>query len=339
MSVKAFITGVADTALSDEERAFLRRERPWGLILFARNCAAADQIRELVGEFRSCVGRDDAAVFIDQEGGRVQRLKPPICPLYPTGRTYGRIFEADAEKGRRATYLGARLIASDLTGVGINGDCLPVLDVPSVGAHDVIGDRAYGTNPDIVAELGRIAAEALLDGGVLPVIKHVPGHGRAGVDSHLELPHVCEDKQALAECDFPPFKALSDMPLAMTAHVVFEALDRDAPATVSKRIIEEIIRGELGFDGCLMSDDISMQALSDTIGKRTENLFRAGCDIALHCNGEFAEMTEVAAATPVLAGDAARRAASAMARITHMISADAVAMRAEFEALLDEFAA
>lgn len=338
MSFKAFITGVAGTELTRDERSFLANERPWGLILFARNCADAGQIRDLTEAYRSIVDDAAAPVFIDQEGGRVQRLRPPICREYPAGRTYGRLYEADRENGRRAAYLGTRLIAADLIDLGINGDCLPLLDVPAADAHDVIGDRAYSKDPDAVADLGRAAATGLLDGGVLPVIKHIPGHGRARADSHVDLPRVDAALDALRERDFPPFKALSDMPLAMTAHVVFDAIDGAAPVTVSKRAVEGVVRGELGFDGCLMSDDVSMRALDGTIGERTRALFAAGCDLALHCNGEFAEMREVALATPVLAGLSERRANSALRRRRPPGVFDRLAAAAEFDALLAEIA-
>jgi len=313
---KAFITGAAGLSLTADERAFLADERPWGLILFARNCAAADQIRDLGSRFRDAVGRADAPVLIDQEGGRVQRLKPPGWRRYPTGRAYGAVYARDPAAGRRAAFLGARLIAEDLAALGITVDCLPLADVPAPGGHDVIGDRAYAADPAVVADLARAAAAGLLAGGVLPVVKHVPGHGRAGADSHLALPVVDTDRATLEATDFAPFKALADLPLAMTAHVVYTALDAAAPATTSRRVVEEVIRGTIGFDGCLMGDDVSMQALSGDIGARTRALFAAGCDLALHCNGDFAEMRAVAAQTPVLAGEPARRAQAALDRLT-----------------------
>lgn len=313
---KAFITGAAGLILTADEQAFLAAERPWGLILFARNCDTATQITDLVLRFRDLVGRADAPVLIDQEGGRVQRLKPPGWRRYPTGRAYGEIYDADPAAGRRAAYLGARLIADDLAALGITVDCLPVADVPAPDGHDVIGDRAYSTNPAVVAEMARAAAEGLMAGGVLPVVKHVPGHGRARADSHLALPVVETDRATLEAIDFAPFKALADLPLAMTAHVVYTAIDPHAPATTSHRVIEEVIRGTIGFDGCLMGDDVSMKALAGSIDDRTRALFAAGCDLALHCNGDFAEMRAVADATPVLTGEAARRASAALARLT-----------------------
>ena len=332
--LKAFICGVSGVSLNDDERRFIGRERPWGLILFARNCASAEEIRSLVADYRTLIGRADAPVFIDQEGGRVQRIKPPICPAYPPGREFGLLYQRDRDSGARAAYLGARLIADDLHALGINADCLPLLDVPAAGAHDIIGDRAYGMDAEAVVTLGRAVADGLLDGGVLPVIKHIPGHGRAGSDSHLALPVVDAEHTLLSSQDFPPFRELSDLPLAMTAHVVYSAVDPDAPATISNRVINDIIRGEIGFDGCLMSDDVSMQALKGTIGERTERLFMAGCDLALHCNGDLAEMHEVAEATPVLTGRSAERADAAIARLVPPKPLDRDATWSEFASLI-----
>jgi beta-N-acetylhexosaminidase len=312
---KAMITGCAGKSFTEDEVAFLTREKPWGLILFARNIGAAEEIRALTAHFRMLVGRDDAPVFIDQEGGRVQRIREPITQSYPSGATIGALYRADPEAGKQAARTMSRLHAADLLPLGINADCLPVLDVPVEGAHDVIGDRAYGKDPETVAILGRAAAEGLLEGGVLPVIKHIPGHGRAFSDSHKALPVVDTPLEELRVHDFPPFKALADMPIAMTAHVVYSAIDPVRPATTSPRVIEEIIRGEIGFDGLLMSDDVSMHALSGDFGARTESIFGAGCDVVLHCNGVMDEMLAVAAQTPVLAGEAAKRAERALARL------------------------
>ncbi|GAB4351107.1 MAG: beta-N-acetylhexosaminidase [Oricola sp.] len=313
---KAMITGCAGNVLTRDEETFLARERPWGLILFARNIGTPDEIRALTGHFRALVGRDDAPVFIDQEGGRVQRIREPITQSYPSGEAIGAIYRGDPEAGKRAARTMSRLHAADLLPLGINADCLPVLDVPVEGAHDVIGDRAYGKDPETVAVLGREAAEGLIEGGVLPVIKHIPGHGRAFADSHKALPVVDASLDELRAHDFPPFKALADMPMAMTAHVVYSAVDAERPATTSPRVVEEIIRGEIGFDGLLMSDDVSMHALSGDFGARTESIFGAGCDVVLHCNGVMEEMLAVAAATPELAGKAAERAGRALAMLS-----------------------
>lgn len=333
MTVSAFISGCAGPTLSADEVAFFRDTRPWGFILFKRNCETPDQIRALTAALRAAADRPEAPILIDQEGGRVQRLGPPQWPAYPDGRTFGEIFARDPASGRRAARLGARLIAADLAALGIDVDCLPVLDVPVEGAHDVIGRRAYGLTPAVVADLGRAAAQGLLDGGVLPVIKHVPGHGRAGVDSHLHLPVVDAPRALLETTDFPPFRANAELPLAMTAHVVYAAIDPDRPATTSKRVIDEVIRGFCGYDGCLMSDDLSMKALSGTLGGLTEAALDAGCDLVLHCNGDLAEMREVAAHCRPLAGEALRRALKAEAMRRRPAAFDEAEARAEFARL------
>lgn len=309
---KAMIVGCAGKTFSVDEVAFLTREKPWGLILFSRNIGLPQEITALAAQFRMLVGRDDAPIFIDQEGARVQRIREPITRTYPSGAEIGALYRENEEKGLRAAWLMSRLHAADLLPLGINVDCLPVLDVPVKGAHDVIGDRAYGFEPEIVTALGREAARGLTDGGVLPVIKHIPGHGRAFADSHKELPVVKASLEELREHDFRPFAALNEAPMAMTAHVVFSAIDPQRPATTSPFLIQEIIRGELGFDGLLMSDDVSMQALSGDFATRTESIFGAGCDVVLHCNGVMEEMLAVAGQTPWLAGKAAERAERAL---------------------------
>jgi beta-N-acetylhexosaminidase len=329
MSSSSFICGCRGPVLAPEEIAFFRDARPWGFILFARNCETPEGIRALTAGLREAVGRD-APILIDQEGGRVQRLRPPLWPAYPEGRRYGEIAERDPELGRRATRLGARLIAADLFDLGIDVDCLPVADVPVEGAHDVIGRRAYWTTPERVADLAAAACAGLRAGGVLPVIKHVPGHGRAGVDSHLRLPVVETDRATLERTDFAPFAALAGEPLAMTAHVVYAAIDPERPATTSATVIGEVIRGAIGFSGCLMSDDVSMQALSGTIGERTAAALAAGCDLVLHCNGDLAEMRAVAEHCPPLAGRGAARAAAALAARRPPEPFDRDAARAEF---------
>ncbi|MBL0405434.1 beta-N-acetylhexosaminidase [Microvirga aerilata] len=317
MKTRAFIAGCAGLELTPDEVAFFKEADPWGFILFRRNVADPEQVRALCASIRDAVGRADAPILIDQEGGRVQRMGPPHWPKYPAGGAYGRVHANDPLVQREITRLGARLIAHDLRQVGITVDCLPVLDVPSPGSHDIIGDRAYGKTPSQVAVLGRAAAEGLMAGGVLPVVKHMPGHGRAASDSHLSLPVVDATREELERHDFAPFRMLTDMPLAMTAHVVYTALDPDRPATTSRIVIEEIIRGHIGYDGLVMTDDLSMHALSGAFRDRAEAAFAAGCDMALHCNGNMEEMTAVAEAAPVLAGEALRRANAALARITH----------------------
>jgi len=315
VSTSACILGCASTTLSREETAFFRDVQPWGFILFARNIETPDQVRKLVEALRETVGRADAPVLIDQEGGRVQRLKPPHWPLYPPGRAYGRLATNDPLMKREIARLGARLIAHDLASLGINVDAVPVLDVPDPQGHEIIGDRAYGETPEEVAVLGRAAAEGLIAGGVLPIIKHIPGHGRAKADSHLELPVVEASWDELDGRDFQPFRVLSDMPMAMTAHVIYSAVDKKRPATTSKKAIRKVIRGAIGFDGLVMSDDLSMKALSGDFRERARDSLAAGCDVVLHCNGEMAEMKGVLEGTGALKGRAKQRAEVALARI------------------------
>jgi beta-N-acetylhexosaminidase len=331
--MRAFITGVAGTALSDEERLFLGDAQPWGFIVFARNIAGPEPLRRLIAELRATVGRD-APVLIDQEGGRVARLRPPNWPEYPPGAAYGALYGLDRDAGLAAARLGGRLIAHDLADLGIDVDCLPVADVPVAGADAVIGDRAYGTEPGKVAAIARAIAEGLADGGVLPVLKHIPGHGRATADSHKRLPVVTAERATLETTDFAAFRPLAGLPLGMTAHVVFSALDPIAPATTSPAIVEGVIRDSIGFRGLLMSDDISMGALSGSISERSAAAIAAGCDVVLHCNGELAEMRDVAAAVPALAGAPARRAAAALAQKQPPKPIDVAASRAEFARLL-----
>ncbi|HEX2843569.1 beta-N-acetylhexosaminidase [Hyphomicrobium sp.] len=308
----AFITGLSGATLSADEAAFLKSAAPAGLILFGRNCVSHDQIRRLVGDAREAVGTDDFLVLIDQEGGRVQRLRPPLGRELPSASAYASLYAEDPDLAKDAAFLAARLVADDLRSLGINTDCAPVLDVPVEGAHDIIGDRAYGRDPVQVAALARAVAEGFMAGGVLPVIKHIPGHGRATADSHLELPVVNEPHEVLSASDFAPFRSLSDMPAAMTAHVVFSAIDASHPASTSPKLTRDIIRGEIGFDGLLMSDDLSMKALTGTFAERTDAVLSAGSDLALHCSGVLAEMEEVAAAAPTLVGDAVRRFRTAL---------------------------
>lgn len=335
MGIKAFITGVAGKTISSEEREFLDHEHPWGLILFARNIEDRKQVHKLVDQFREAVGRSNAPVLIDQEGGRVQRLKEPHWQKHAPGQTLGNLWRANKKNGERAIYLQSRLIAYDLYEIGINVDCLPVLDVPVEGGHDVIGDRAYSKDPKEVAIMGKIACQGLLDGGVLPVIKHIPGHGRAGADSHKELPVVTASLETLEKSDFVPFKALCDMPLAMTAHVRYEALDAHNCATVSSTIIQNIIREQLKFNGLLMSDDLSMEALEGDFAERTQASFAAGCDLVLHCNGVMAEMEEIASVCDVLDGEALARAEAALQQIHEPDEIDVDALRSELNKLLE----
>ena len=307
---RAFICGCAGLALSAGEIAFLRESDPWGLILFKRNVGDREQLRALTKSFRSTVGRDDAPVLIDQEGGRVQRMGPPHWRAYPAAAR----FDASLPVGEAedAARLAARLIAHDLREVGITIDCAPVLDVAEPGTHAVIGSRALSERPERVAALARACAEGLMAGGVAPVVKHIPGHGRARADSHLELPRVNSSREELAR-DFAPFAALKDLPMAMTAHVVYSALDPENPATTSPIIVREIMRQEIGFDGLIMSDDVSMKALGGPFEARVRAIFAAGLDVALHCNGDLEEARSVASETPELAGRALERAEAALA--------------------------
>jgi beta-N-acetylhexosaminidase len=309
------IFGCAGPALTDAEARFFAATQPWGFILFGRNIVSPGQVRRLVAALRATVDRPDAPVLIDQEGGRVARLGPPNWPRYPPAKAFADLARSDPRLACEMTWLGARLIAHDLHSLGINVDCAPVVDVPGPGGHAVIGDRAYGEDADTVALLAGVATEGLMAGGVCPVIKHIPGHGRARADSHLETPVVTASLSELEASDFAPFKALADAPMAMTAHVTYAAIDPAGPATISPVVIEEAIRGRIGFSGLLMSDDISMRALTGPLEQRTRAALGAGCDVVLHCNGDAAEMAQVAAAAGELAGEAAARAARALERV------------------------
>jgi beta-N-acetylhexosaminidase len=306
----AVIFGCAGPRLEASERAFLHDADPLGFILFQRNCESPGQVKDLVTALRDSVGRADAPVLIDQEGGRVARLRPPHWRRYPAAATIAALGPAAADAAR----LVARCIADDLGALGITVDCLPVLDLSIPGADAVIGDRSFGADPAVVAALGRAACEGLLAGGILPVIKHIPGHGRATVDSHLACPVVTEDRATLAATDFAPFRALHDMPWAMTAHVIYAALDRDHPATLSRSLVEDVIRRDLRFDGVLVSDDLSMHALGGSLATRAASALAAGCDVVLHCNGKRAEMDEVAGSVGRLGAAALRRVAAGEAR-------------------------
>jgi beta-N-acetylhexosaminidase len=328
----AFICGLSGAALTEEERAFLREARPWGVILFRRNVESRARLRALTDSVRDALGDGAAPILVDQEGGRVQRLAPPHWRGYPSAATFARA-ASSAEGAARLAWLGARLIADDLREVGISIDCLPVLDAPQPGAHGVIGDRAYGENPESIARIGRAAARGLLDGGILPVMKHIPGHGRARADSHLELPVVEASRAELELVDFAPFIANADLPIAMTAHVVYTALDPVMPGTLSKAVIR-VIREAIGFDGLLVTDDLSMKALQGNFRQRAEAAIAAGCDIVLHCNGDLDEARAVAEGAPVLAGRALARADKALEALTHIEDFNPVDGAREFDAAL-----
>ncbi len=331
----AAIYGCAGPRLGDDEREFFRKSAPYGFILFARNVETPEQLRALVRDLRDAVGRDDAPVLIDQEGGRVQRLKPPHWRAAPPGRRFGEALLCDAKSAEQGAEANARLIAAELADLGIDVDCLPLLDVPVPGAHDIIGDRAFGETPEVVIALGRAVCRGLRAGGVMPIVKHIPGHGRARSDSHLELPLVEASLAELRATDFAPFKALADEACwAMTAHVVYSAIDPSAPATLSAKVIGEVIRGEIGFDGPLISDDLSMKALSGDFAGRTKGALAAGCDLVLHCNGDMAEMAAVAGACAPLTDRAAARLARAAAGLTKPSAIDRAALLAQVEGLI-----
>jgi beta-N-acetylhexosaminidase len=331
----AAIYGCAGLELSAAEADFFRAADPFGFILFARNCQTPDQIRELVTALRESVGRPEAPVLIDQEGGRVARLKPPQWRAAPPASYFGRMASHDRARAHEALRINTTLLAAELADLGIDVDCVPLLDLHFLGAHDVIGDRAFGGDPDLVADLGRIVCETMLEGGVMPVAKHIPGHGRARVDSHHELPVVDTSAAELEASDFRPFQALADAPWGMTAHVIYTALDDAAPATTSRKVIDNVIRGWIGFDGLWLSDDLSMQALSGSLGERATASLAAGCDVALHCNGKPEEMEQVAAAVGPLTAEAKRRIAAARARLGKPEPVDQAALQRRLDGLMN----
>jgi beta-N-acetylhexosaminidase len=311
MTARAAIFGLKGQALEAGEKAFFHDADPWGFILFARNVDNPKQIAKLCVALRDAVGRE-APVFIDQEGGRVQRLRAPHWREAPPAAAFGALHALDKAAGREATWLNHRLIAHELRASGIDADCAPCLDLAIEGADAVIGDRAYGADVEVIADLGQAAIEGLMAGGVAPVIKHVPGHGRADADSHFHLPRVREPLEMLEASDFAPFRALKDAAMGMTAHIVYDALDDETPATMSDTAIR-YIREEIGFGGLLMTDDLSMKALSGCFAEKTTRSIAAGCDIVLHCNGDRKEMDAIAEAAPLLSGDALERAGKAEA--------------------------
>ncbi len=334
--MRAFICGLKGGTLDHEERAFLREAAPWGVILFLRNIDAPEQVSRLTADIRDVLGRN-APIFVDQEGGRVQRLGPPHWRAYPAAARF-EAAGADAAQAERLAWLGARLIAHDLRQVGFDVDCLPVLDTPSADSHGVIGHRAYSRDPARVAAIGRAAAEGLMAGGVIPVMKHIPGHGRARADSHFELPVVEAGRAELERVDFAPFKANADLPMAMSAHVVYTHLDPRVPATLSKIVIDDIVRGHIGFDGLLMTDDLSMKALTGSFRERAERAIAAGCDVVLHCNGDLAEARPVAEGAPALAGKALERAEKALECVQQIEPFDVAEATREFDAAISAVA-
>ena len=315
MTVRAVIFGCDGYELTAAERALFSAVKPWGFILFQRNCGSPDQLRRLTADLRACVGRASAPILIDQEGGRVQRLRGEHWRKRPAAASFGSISRKNPRAAWDLAYDNARVMAAELKDLGINVDCTPCIDVPVEGAHDIIGDRSFGRDPGLVASLGQAVIDGMLDGGVLPVIKHIPGHGRARADSHLELPIVDTPRSELEHSDFAPFRALAHAPLGMTAHVVYTDIDATSPATTSKRVIDEIIRGFIGFDGALMTDDLTMRALKGSPTDRAQAAIAAGCDLVLHCSRDIDEMKEIAAVVPVLSGKALERTERALAAL------------------------
>ena len=312
---RALILDCEGARPSADEKAVFRDADPWGFILFARHCQSPEAVRAVCGDLRDCVGRD-APILIDQEGGRVARMKPPVFPAHPAPAVFGRLYKLDPEKAIEAARLNAMLIGRMCSELGVTVDCAPMLDVPQIDSDKVvIGDRAIATHVDQIIELGRATIEGLIKGGVLPVIKHMPGHGRATVDSHYALPRVVASKRDLRETDFVTFQAFKDAPIGMTAHIVYEAFDPDRCGTMSETMIKDVIRGEIGFNGLLLSDDLKMQALGGPVGARVRDAIGAGVDIACCCNFSLDQMSEAAAAAPPLAGAALDRANRALARM------------------------
>jgi beta-N-acetylhexosaminidase len=331
--IASVIYGISGTELTLDEAELFAETNPYGFILFARNCESAKQIKRLISDIEEAVGRYRLPILIDQEGGRVQRLKPPTWPKYPPASVFANMAAHYKQRAERATFLNARLIAHDLYELGITVDCAPVADLPVRGAHDVIGDRAFGYKPAQVIALAGAQARGLMEGGIVPVLKHIPGHGRAKADSHEELPVVNDSLDLLRKTDFLPFKALAHLPMAMTAHVLYTAIDDKRMATVSPKAIS-IIRDEIGFKGLLMSDDISMKAMKGDFAQRSRDTLAAGCDVVLHCNGDMAEMQAIAKGIAPLAGASLMRAERAMDSVKPPASFDVAAARREMTQLL-----
>ena len=310
---KAIVFDCEGARPTKDESAFFRDADPWGFILFARHCASAEAVRACVGDLREAVGRR-APVLIDQEGGRVARMKPPVFPEHKPPAVFGALWKLDPSKARAAAQLNAYLLGRMVSDLGVDFDCAPMIDVPQKDSNAaVIGDRALAAHQDVVAGLGRAIIDGLLDGGAVPVVKHMPGHGRSLVDTHGELARTAASKADLRTVDFAPFRALRDCPAGMTAHVVYEAYDADHPGTLSKTIIDEVIRGEIGFDGLLFSDDLKMNALGGPLGARAGAAIAAGCDIALCCHYPFEDKVAAAAATPTMSARSKARADRALA--------------------------
>jgi len=327
--MQAIIYGLSGPVLTDAERAFFRDADPAGYILFARNCVDRGQMRRLTDDLRGLHGRETLPILIDQEGGRVARMRPPEWPAFPAAEAFARLYDKAPMSAIEAARANAQAIGLVLREVGVDVDCLPLLDVRQPGASDIIGDRALGAEPMQVAALGRAVLDGLRAGGTVGVVKHMPGHGRALVDSHKALPVVTASQEQL-ETDIEPFRTLAAAPMGMTAHVVYTAWDAERPGSLSPTVIGDIIRGRIGFDGFLMSDDLGMHALSGGQAERARGVIAAGCDVGLHCNGEMAEMEEVARAVPQLSAEGRQRLDRAMATIAGAAPAETL------EALLEK---
>ncbi|MET3601098.1 beta-N-acetylhexosaminidase [Martelella mangrovi] len=334
-SSRAMILGCGGPRLSVEEKQFFRAVQPWGFILFGRNIESLEQVKMLTGEMREAVGWQ-APVLVDQEGGTVRRLRPPLVRDYPPAARIAALYAASPEAAREAAWISGRLMAGDLLPLGINVDCAPVLDIPPAPGAGFLADRTFGCDPDQVIAMAQAQADGLKAGGVLPVVKHMPGHGRGLLDSHKRLPVVDAPLALLRDRDFRPFREVTGIAMAMTCHVLFEAVDPDNPASASKKLVEEVMRGEIGFDGLIISDDISMNALSGDIATRARAVADAGLDIILHCNGDMPEMRAVAGQAPQLAGDALTRATTALASAPEADDSDLKALSRRFDALMDE---
>lgn len=329
------IFGCKGPELSAATRDFFRASNPLGFILFDSNCVEPKQVRALVDDLRNTVGRPDAPILIDQEGGRVARLKPPHWRAAPSaGRIGALVATRGLEAACDAARLNSRLLAAELTALGVDVDCAPVVDVPVPGSHNVIGDRAYSADAFIVGKMARAAAEGLLEGGVMPIIKHIPGHGRAFADSHAELPVVNDRREALEASDFAAFRAVADIPWAMTAHVLYTAIDPDRPATTSRRVIADVIRGYIGFKGVLISDDLSMKALEGGLPERARAVLDAGCDLVLHCSGNLEQMQAIVKDLPAMTPETAKRLAAANAMRPRPQPVDSAALLARLNELL-----
>lgn len=336
---RACILSVSGPVLTPGEAALLARANPWGVILMGRSCVNPGQVRALVESIWTACGRP-ALVFIDQEGGRVRRLRPPSWPDFPSAGTFAALYARDPEAGLEAAWLGHRLIAAELEPMGVRANCAPVVDLLHRGAHQIVGDRAFGETPEQVSALARAALGGLAAGGVAGVIKHMPGHGRAEVDTHDAMPVVKATREDL-EADLSAFRLVHDAPMAMTAHIAYAAFDADNAATVSAKVIADVIREDIGFDGLLMTDDLGMNALGGSLGDRGSRAIAAGCDMLLHCSGFvkepdaiLAEMTEIASVAPMLDGEALRRAADAEQVTTQVQSFDVEEGRIRFDRLM-----